>query len=144
MVRSFLHVVSYLVPCILKCCLILGHIAPPPLDLMSPLILPSIIDRPEWRILLSKSSKFSYPLNATLLKMGFVEITADNLFERLSDYDYQKAYRWRRNRRLENTTRWILEHSDFLAWLRDEGPQCLWLSGIGGLRYMSVSDSIKY
>jgi hypothetical protein len=66
--------------------------------------------------------------------MGVVEIAADDLFERLSDYDYQRAYRWRRNRKLEHTTTWILKQSDVLAWLRGEGPQCLWLSGIGKLR----------
>jgi hypothetical protein len=72
------------------------------------------------------------------------EIAADNIFEHLSDYDYQRAYRWRRNRKLANTTGWILKHSDFLAWLRGEGPRCLWLSGIGRLRYEPTSDLIEY
>jgi len=66
--------------------------------------------------------------------MTLIEIADDDIFERLSDYDYQRAYRWRRNRKLENTTSWILKQSDVLAWLRGEGPQCLWLSGIGELR----------
>ena len=67
-----------------------------------------------------------------------VEIAADDLFERLSDYDYQRAYRWRTNRKLENTTCWILKQSDVLTWLHGEGPQCLWLSGIGELSYISL------
>jgi hypothetical protein len=75
--------------------------------------------------------------------MTLVEIAADDLFERLSDYDYQRAYRWRTNRKLENTTCWILNQSDVMAWLRGEGPQCLWLSGIGKL-YKLISDLIKY
>ena len=75
--------------------------------------------------------------------MILVEIAADDLFERLSDYDYQRAYRWRKNRKLENTTGWILKHPDFLAWLGGQGPQCLWLSGIGESRHKFVSDSIK-
>jgi hypothetical protein len=50
-------VVGYLVPHMLKC-LYIGHIALPALDFMSPLILPNIIERPEWRMLLSRSSKF--------------------------------------------------------------------------------------
>src|SRR5271170_7820102 len=66
--------------------------------------------------------------------MTLIEIADDDIFERLSDYDYQRAYRWRRNRKLENTTSWILKQSDVLAWLHGEGPQCLWLSGIGELR----------
>jgi hypothetical protein len=70
--------------------------------------------------------------------MAMLETDPDDLFERLSDYDYQRAYRWRTNRKLENTTGWILKQSDVLAWLRGEGPQCLWLSGIGELSYISL------
>lgn len=109
-----------------------GYTAIPEMEFLSSLTLPNIFERPEWRMLLSKSSKFiSSPLNSKPLKMYVTEISSDDLFERLSDYDYQRAYRWRRNRKLENTTCWILKQSDVLSWLRGEGPQCLWLSGIG-------------
>lgn len=50
--------VAYLVLYMLICFLYAGHIALPAIDFMSPLTLPNIIERPEWRTLLSKSSKF--------------------------------------------------------------------------------------
>lgn len=107
----------------------------PAIEYMSPLILANVTKRREWQMLLSKSSKcLSTLLNTKSLKISVVEIVADDLFERLSDYDYERAYRWRRDRKLKNTTSWILKQSDVLAWLRGEGLQCLWLSGIGELR----------
>ena len=59
-----------------------------------------------------------------------VEISGSDIFERLSNYDYQRAYRLRARRKLEHTTKWILKHPDFKSWLNDGTPRCLWLSGI--------------
>jgi hypothetical protein len=67
-------------------------------------------------------------------KYNSIEIPPDGLFERLSDYDYQRAYRWRTRRKLKETTEWILKRPEFLNWLKGEDSQCLWLSGIGELR----------
>jgi hypothetical protein len=36
----------------------IGHVALPAIDFTSPLILPGIIERPEWQMVLSKSSEF--------------------------------------------------------------------------------------
>jgi hypothetical protein len=51
-------VVAHLAPHLLKCFLYVGHVALPVLDFMSPLILPNIIERPEWQMLLSRGSKY--------------------------------------------------------------------------------------
>lgn len=77
------------------------------------------------------------PPKSKVLSMDPVDLCGDDIFERLSNYDYQRAYRRRANYKLENTTKWILKHPDFVAWLGDDaehpGPNCLWLSGIGEL-----------
>ena len=72
-------------------------------------------------------------LKTKVLNDNFVDTSPHDIFERLSNYDYHKAYRRRASRKFENTTQWILKHPDFVAWLHGEGPQCLWLSGIGEL-----------
>ena len=61
---------------------------------------------------------------------NLIEISGFDIFERLSNYDYQRTYRRQSRRKLEHTTRWILKHPDFISWLNSETSGCLWLSGI--------------
>jgi hypothetical protein len=91
----------------------------------------------------------SYYPKTEVLKDDFADISLHDIFERLSNYDCHKAYRRRANRKFENTTQWILTHPDFVTWLNGEGPQCLWLSGIGSLTshaayYVVNTDSLTH
>ncbi|KAH8723832.1 hypothetical protein GQ44DRAFT_773708 [Phaeosphaeriaceae sp. PMI808] len=91
------------------------QIEEPALEMTSALTLPGITKRSEWQMLLRSSG-----------------IPEDGLLERLSDYDYERAYRWRRRCRIEHTTNWIRKHPDFVAWLDGREPRCIWLSGTVG------------
>ncbi|PLB54061.1 hypothetical protein P170DRAFT_7759 [Aspergillus steynii IBT 23096] len=52
-----------------------------------------------------------------------------NMFERLSDYDPDRAHRNHLWNRCPNTTEWILEHQAYKAWFHGTGPPLLWLTG---------------
>jgi hypothetical protein len=63
-------------------------------------------------------------------RVTLVDISGLDIFERLSNYDHQRAYGRLARRKLEHTAKWILENPHFDSWLNDGTPQCLWLSGI--------------
>ena len=87
-----------------------------------------IMNKPEWKIILSQTSK-SQTINIPLL-LPLLGIPQSDLLERLSCYNYQREYSRRARKKLKHTTEWILEEPDFESWLHKGQPQCLWLTGI--------------
>ena len=59
-----------------------------------------------------------------------VDTSGSDIFERLSNYDYQRAYGRLARRKLGGTAKWILKNLHLDSWLNNGTPQCLWLSGI--------------
>src|SRR5437868_1171524 len=94
---------------------------------MSQLAVLKIVKRPEWQIVLSQGSTYFTLTILHIQRLTLIDMPGSDMFERLSSYDHQRAYKRRARRKLEHTTKWILKHPKFEAWLNDKAPRCLWL-----------------
>ncbi|KAL3461840.1 nucleoside phosphorylase domain-containing protein [Aspergillus heterothallicus] len=66
-------------------------------------------------------------------------------FERLSDYDPYRTCQDYLRRRCPDTTKWVLNHAAFKAWLDRKAYPCLWLSGkIGSGKTLVTSTAVRF